>query len=65
MNQNLRFALLDLIWAGSLDALQRAYRQLEDKSLTAHERETIAIVFNQLVHHWAINEEQLYECNET
>jgi hypothetical protein len=54
MGRDLRFALLDLVWAHSLDALQTAYRKLQDKPLTAHERESAAIIFNELVHHHAL-----------
>ena len=56
MSKDLRSALLDLIWSPSLDALQRAYRKLEDEPLTAHERESMAIIFNELVHHHATNQ---------
>jgi hypothetical protein len=55
MSKQLRFALLDPIWAHSLEAMQAAYRQNRDDPLTAHELETMAVVFNELVHHWALN----------
>ena len=42
MSKQLRFALLDLVWAHSLDAMSAAYRGLEKKDLTAHEREVAA-----------------------
>ena len=55
MSKQLRFALLDLLWAHSLEAMQTAYRQHRDSPLTAHELETMAVVFNELTHHWALN----------
>ena len=54
MSKQLRFALLDLVWAHSLDAMRAAYRNLESDSLTAHEREVAANLMNDLVHIWAI-----------
>ena len=54
MSTQLRQALLDLAWASTLDALQAAYRRLETKPLTAHEREVVASLFNVLVSNWAI-----------
>jgi hypothetical protein len=55
MSKQLRFALLDLVWAHSLDAVCEAYRSLEKKDLTAHEREIAATLFNDLVHIWALS----------
>jgi hypothetical protein len=54
MSKQLRFALLDLVWAQSLDAMSAAYRSLEKKDLTAHERKVAATLFNDLVHVWAV-----------
>ena len=53
MSKQLRFALLDLVWAHSLDALRAAYREHESE-LTAYKREVAASLFNDLVHIWAI-----------
>ena len=54
MSKLLRHALLDLIWASSLDTLRAAYRKLENMPLTAHEREAAANLMNELVHIWAL-----------
>jgi hypothetical protein len=54
VSKQLRFALLDLIWAHSLDALRAAYRKLDAEVLTAHEREVVASLMNDLVHIWAL-----------
>jgi hypothetical protein len=58
MSKHLRSALLDLIWARSLDALRAAYRKLENMPLTAHEREVAANLMNELVHTWALESNQ-------
>jgi hypothetical protein len=58
MSKHLRSALLDLIWAPSLDALRGAYRKIEDEALTAHEREVVANLMNELVHIWALESNQ-------
>jgi hypothetical protein len=55
MSKQLRFALLDLVWAHDLEAMRGAYRALENKELTAHEREVAATLFNDLVHIWALS----------
>jgi len=47
-------ALLDLVWAHSLDAMCGAYRNLEKNNLTAHERDVAAAIVNDLVHIWAL-----------
>ena len=60
MSKQLRFALLDLIWSGSLDALRAAYRRLETEPLTAHEREVAAKLMNELVHLWALEINQAF-----
>jgi hypothetical protein len=52
MSKELRFALLDLIWAHSLDALRAAYHELDPEVLTEHEREVAASLMNDLVHLW-------------
>ena len=54
MSKQLRFALLDLIWAHDRDAMCAAYRKLESAELAAHEREVMAAVFNNLFHFWAV-----------
>ena len=54
MSKQLRSALLDLVWSGSLDTLRAAYRKLETMPLTAHEREVAANLMNELVHVWAL-----------
>jgi hypothetical protein len=53
MSNQLRFALLDLVWAHSLGGMSAAYRSLEKKDLSAHEREVVATLFVSLVHIWA------------
>ena len=58
MSKHLRSALLDLIWAPSLDALRSAYRRLEAEPLAAHEREVAANLMNELVHIWALESNQ-------
>jgi hypothetical protein len=58
MSKQLRSALLDLVWSGSLDALRAAYRKLEAEHLTAHEREVAANLMNELVHIWALESNQ-------
>jgi hypothetical protein len=58
MSKHLRSALLDLIWAPSLDALRGAYRKIENEPLTAHEREVAAKLMNELVHIWALESSQ-------
>jgi hypothetical protein len=52
MSDTLRIALHELVHAPSLDALRDTYRRFEDDPLTAGERETVAIVFNEITHHW-------------
>jgi hypothetical protein len=54
VSKQLRFALLDPVWAQSLDALRAAYLKLDNDPLTAHEREVAANLMNDLVHIWAI-----------
>jgi hypothetical protein len=53
MNEILRIALHELVHAPSLDVLRENYRKLEHDPLNIDERESVALVFNQLVHHWA------------
>jgi hypothetical protein len=55
MSKQLRFALLDLFWASSLEDMQRSYRQHRHGPLLPHELETMAVIFNELTHHWAVN----------
>jgi hypothetical protein len=50
MSKHLRSALLDLIWAHNLDAMQATYRKHQESQLTAHEAEVVAKLFNELVH---------------
>lgn len=41
-----RSAIPDMTWASSLEALQTAYCDLQAKPLTADERESATIIFN-------------------
>jgi hypothetical protein len=52
MSDIFRVALHELVHAPSLEVLRETYRRLEDDLLTAGERETVAIVFNEITHHW-------------
>jgi hypothetical protein len=54
MTMTLRAALLDLVWAHNLPALQASYRQLENEPLQDIEREVAAVLFTQLVHVWTV-----------
>jgi hypothetical protein len=58
MTTTLRAALLRLIVnAGSYGKMAAAYRSLDAEELTWREREIVADLFNALIHHRAMTEE--------